>query len=103
MDRIVRWTEPCALIELVHPKAGSGRPPKELAMMPRIYCLQQWFNLSDPGVEESLYDSLSIRWFAGIDFGEMAVPDESTVCRFHQMLENHRLDEKLFQQVHAYL
>jgi IS5 family transposase len=53
MDRIVPWGKLCALIAPVYPKAGDGRPPKELEMMLRVYFLQQWFNLSDPGVEES--------------------------------------------------
>ncbi len=57
--------------------------------------MQQWFNLSDPGVEEALYDSLSMRRFAGIDLGEMPVPDESTVCRFRHLLEAHALGKKL--------
>jgi IS5 family transposase len=103
MDRIVPWCELCALIEPVYPKAGDGRPPKELEMMLRVYFLQQWFNLSDPGAEEALYDSSSMRRFAGIDLGEMPVPDESTVLRFRHLLEAHGLGEKLFQQVHAYL
>ena len=65
MDRIAPWCELCALIEPVYPKAGDGRPPKELEMMLRVYFLQQWFNLSDPGAEEALYDSSSMRRFAG--------------------------------------
>ena len=97
------WGELCALIAPVYPKAGDGRPPKELEMMLRVYFLQQWFNLSDPGAEEALYDSSSMRRFAGIDLGEMPVPDESTVLRFRHLLEAHGLGEKLFQQVHAYL
>ncbi len=103
MDRIVPWGELSALIAPVYPKAGDGRPPKELEMMLRVYFLQQWFNLSDPGVEEALYDSVSMRRFAGIDLGEMPVPDESTVLRFRHLLEAHALGEKLFEQVHAYL
>ncbi len=75
----------------MYPKAGDGRPPKELEMMLRVYFLQQWFNLSDPGVEEALYDSVSMRRFAGIDLGEMPVPDESTVLRFRHLLEAHGL------------
>jgi IS5 family transposase len=59
--------------------------------------------LSDPGVEEALYDSLSMRRFAGIDLGESPVPDESTVCRFRHLLEAHALGEKLFQAVHDFL
>ena len=103
MDRIVPWNELCALIAPKYPKAGDGRPPKELEMMLRIYFLQQWFNLSDPGVEEALYDSMSMRRFAGIDLGEIPVPDESTVCRFRHLLERHHLGAKLFQRVHQYL
>ena len=72
-------------------------------MMLRVYFVQQWFNLSDPGLEEALYDSVSMRRFAGIDLGEMPVPDESTVLRFRHLLEAHALGEKLFQQVHVYL
>ena len=103
MDRVVPWAELCALIEPFYPKPGDGRPPKELEMMLRIYFLQQWFNLSDPGVEEALYDSRCMQAFAGIDLGETAVPDESTVLRFRHLLERHALGEALFQQVHAYL
>jgi transposase, IS5 family len=72
-------------------------------MMLRVYFLQQWFNLSDPGVEGALYDSVSMRRFASIDLGEMPVPDESTVLRFRHLLESHRLGKKLFRQVHGYL
>lgn len=72
-------------------------------MMLRIYFLQQWFNLSDPGVEEALYDSVSMRRFAGVDLGEAPAPDESTVLRFRHLLEKHNLGVKLFQQVHRHL
>lgn len=82
MERIIPWAELCSLIAPKYPKAGDGRPPKDLEMMLRIYFLQQWFNLSDPAAEESLYDSLSMRRFARIDLGESPVPDETTICRF---------------------
>jgi IS5 family transposase len=72
MDRIVPWAELCARMAPHYPKAGDGRPPKNLEMMLRIYCLQLWFNLSDPAVEGALYDSLSMRRFAGIDLGELS-------------------------------
>ena len=62
----------CALIEPVYPKAGNGRPPVGLERMLRIYFLQHWFNLSDPAVEEALYESMSMRQFAGIDLGARA-------------------------------
>jgi hypothetical protein len=82
MDQVVPWTKLCALIEQVYPKGeGAGRPTVGSERMLRIYFLQQWFNLSDPAVEESLYDSVSMRQFVGIDLGREAAPDETTVCK----------------------
>src|SRR5207245_6103670 len=82
-------SELCALIEPVYAKAGNGRPPVGAERMLRIYFLQQWFNLSDPGVEEALYDSVGMRQFVGIDLGREPVPDETTVCKFRHLLERH--------------
>ena len=69
MEQVVPWGELCALVEPVYAKAGNGRPPVGAERMLRIYFLQQWFNLSDPGVEEALYDSAGMRQFVGIDLG----------------------------------
>jgi len=66
---VVPWGELCALIEPHYPKPGNGRPSIGVERMLRIYFLQQWFNLSDPAVEEALYDSLLMRQFVGIDLG----------------------------------
>jgi IS5 family transposase len=71
--------------------------------MLRIYFLQQWFNLSDPAVEEALYDSTAMRAFVGIDLGREPVPDETTVCRFRHLLETHQLGVKLFETVNRHL
>src|SRR3990170_8481907 len=88
MERVVPWAELGALIEPFYPKNdGAGRPTVGLERMLRIYFLQQWFNLSDPAVEESLYDSASMRQFVGIDLGREAAPDETTVCKFRHLLE----------------
>ena len=54
MEQVVPWAELCALIKPVYPKAGPGRPPVGVGRRLRIYFLQQWFNLSDPAVEEAL-------------------------------------------------
>ena len=67
MDRVVPWSALCALIEPFYPKPGNGRPPVGVERMLRIYFLQQWFNLSDPAVEEALYDSSAMRHFVDID------------------------------------
>jgi transposase, IS5 family len=103
MDRAVPWRELCALIEPVYPKPGNGRQPVGLERMLRIYFLQLWFNLSDPAVEEALYDSVSMRQFVGIDLGREPVPDETTVCKFRHLLEKHDLGRKIFEQVHEHL
>src|ERR1700681_3398677 len=70
MEQVVPWRELCALIEPHYPKAGNGRPPVGVERMLRMYFLQQWFNLSDPAVEEALYDSPVMRQFVGIDLGQ---------------------------------
>jgi transposase, IS5 family len=104
MERVVPWPTLCGLIEPFYPKAGNGRPPVGVERMLRIYFLQQcWFNLSDPAVEEALYDSLAMRGFVGIDLGREPVPDETTVCRFRHLLETHDLGRQLFDEVQRHL
>jgi len=103
MEQVVPWGKLCALIEPHYPKPGSGRRPKELEKMLRIYFLQQWFNLADPAVEEALYDSASLRQFAGIDLGSEPVPDETTVCKFRHLLEEQNLGEEILGTVNLHL
>jgi transposase, IS5 family len=103
MERVVPWPALCGLIDPVYPKPGHGRPPIGVERMLRIYFLQQWFNLSDPAVEEALYDSAAMRDFVGIDLGREPVPDETTVCRFRHLLEQHDFGRRLFDEVHRYL
>jgi IS5 family transposase len=103
MDRVVPWRELCAQIEPVYPKAGNGRPPVGVERMLRMYFLQHWFNLSDPAVEEALYDSPTLRAFVGIDLGQEPVPDETTVCKFRHLLEEHGLGRVLFDEVTQHL
>jgi len=103
MERVVPWADMCGLIAPCYPKPGNGRPPYGLERMLRIYFLQQWFNLSDPGVEEALYDSAVMRDFAGIDLGREAAPDETTICRFRHLLEAHDLGRRLFEEAHRHL
>lgn len=103
MNKVVPWLALCALIEPHYPKAGNGRPPIALERMLRIYLLQQWFNLSDPGVEEALNDSVAMCRFVGLDLGREAVPDETTVCNFRHLLEAHELGSRLFEAVATHL
>lgn len=105
MDRIVPWSDLAAVVEPFYPKVSEagGRPPIPLERMLRIYFLQLWFNLSDPAVEEALYDSVAMRSFAGIDLGQEAAPDETTVCKFRHLLERHKLGKPLLKTVNEYL
>lgn len=105
MDRVVPWKELCAVVEPFYPKgsSGAGRPPVGLERMLRIYFLQQWFNLSDPAVEEALYDSASMRAFVDIDLGRESAPDETTVCKFRHLLEKHGLGGQLFEATRRHL
>jgi IS5 family transposase len=103
MEQVVPWRELCALLEPHYPKPGNGRPPVGVERMLRIYFLQQWFNLSDPGVEEALYDSSVMRGFVDIDLGCEAVPDETTVCKFRHLLEQHGLGEQILGSVNLHL
>jgi IS5 family transposase len=103
MNRVVPWSELLTLVEPHYPKAGNGRQPLGLAIMLRTYFLQQWFNLSDPGMEEAFYDSPSLRRFAGVDLGVAAAPDETTILRFRHLLEQHELCGKMLDTVNLYL
>jgi IS5 family transposase len=103
MEQVVPWAELQALIEPYYPKAGNGRPPVGVERMLRIYFLQQWFNLSDPAVEEALYDSAVMRSFVGIDLGREPVPDETTVCKFRHLLEEYGLGGQMLETVNLHL
>ena len=103
MEQVVPWAELYALIEPHYPQPGNGRPPIGAERMLRIYFLQQWFNLSDPAVEEALYDSSVMLQFAGIDLGREPVPDETTVCKFRHLLEEHNLGGEMLETVNLHL
>jgi len=99
MDAVIPWARLSGLIEPHYPKPGLGRRPLGLETMLRIYFLQQWFDLSDPGAEDAIYDSESMRRFARVELGDDVVPDETTILRFRHLLEKHRLTESIFEAV----
>jgi IS5 family transposase len=103
METVVPWSELEALIAPYYPKAGNGRQPVGLPIMLRIYFLQHWFSLSDPGAEDALYESPVLRGFAGVDLGRAAAPDESTILNFCHLLEQHELCGKILDTVNWYL
>ena len=105
MDAVVPWGRLQALIEPHYPKVGpkGGRPPMPLETMLRIYFLQNWYALSDPMAEETLYDSEAMRRFAGIELGDDRIPDETTILNFRHLLERYGLTEAIFADVNAHL
>jgi len=104
MDVIIPWQGLCEAIEPFYPNPpGAGRRPIGIERMLRIHFLQHWFNLSDPAAEEALYDSRAMRRFVGIDLGEEPVPDETTICKFRHLMEQHNLGDQLFHLVNQYL
>jgi IS5 family transposase len=74
-----------------------------VARMLRMYCLQQWFSLSDEAVEDAIYDSQSMREFLGIDLARESVPDATTLLKFRRLLEEHELTNRLFDEIKALL
>ena len=84
-------------------ESRQGRQPLGLEKMLRIYFLQQWFNLSDPQAEDSIYDSESMRRFVGVELGEEVVPDETTILRFRHLLEKHGLTKAIFDAINGLL
>ena len=103
MDRVVPWRALCGSHRPGVPQ-GQQRPAAVgLERMLRMYFLRHWFNLSGPGVEDALYDSPTMRAFVGIDLGREPVPDETTVCKFRHLLEEHGLGHAVFETVAAHL
>jgi transposase, IS5 family len=103
MEAVMPWAELLALIEPHYPKGENGRPPVGLGIMLRVYFLQHWFNLSDPAVEDALYESPVLRRFAGIDLGRSPAPDETTILNFRHLLEAHDLCGEMLDAVNHYL
>jgi transposase, IS5 family len=105
MEQVVPWSRLLALIEPHYPKGSpaGGRPPLPMERMFRIYCLQQWYNLSDPGAEEALYDSITMRQFAGVQADDDVIPDETSILNFRRLLERHKLTERVLTEINAHL
>jgi IS5 family transposase len=102
MDKVVPWTDLLALIEPHYPKAGRGRHPYPIATMLRIHLMQNWFGLSDPGMEEALYEITPMRHFARLRMTG-AIPDETTILNFRRLLEQHDLAPRILEVVNGHL
>jgi len=104
MDQIIPWKALSKVIKPYYPKPkGAGRRPIGIERMLRIHFLQHWFELSDPGAEEALYDSRAMRQFVGIDLGKEPVPDETTILNFRHLMERYNLGDEMFRLVNVYL
>lgn len=103
MDLAGLWRDLEALIEPHYPKAGGGRWPYALSAMLRIHCLQQWYGLSDPAMEEALYEIASMRRFAGLLLSRGSLPDETTILHFRHLLERHGLARQPFEAINRHL
>jgi IS5 family transposase len=103
MNQVVPWAK---LVALIQPHARGahqalgGRPPFAVETMLRIHCLQLWWNLSDPAVEEELHERPLYRRFAGLE-GAARLPDETTVLRFRHLLEKHELAPQVLALINA--
>ena len=102
MEPVVPWKALLKVIEPFYPVAGNGRRPYPLATMLRVHLMQNWFALSDPAMEEALYEIASLRNFAGLDLRK-AIPDETTILNFRHLLEEYGLAEDILKQVNAHL
>ena len=102
MEQVVPWKALLKVIEPFYPVAGRGRRPYPLEAMLRVHLMQNWFALSDPAMEEALYEIASLRNFAGLRLAE-AIPDETTILNFRHLLEEYELAEDILRVVNAHL
>ena len=103
MERVVPWSALVALVSPYMPEGRRGRPPFAVEAMLRIHFMQQWFNLSDPAMEDALHDVPLFREFAGLGGWDDRLPDESTILRFRHVLEKHKLAGQILQTVNDLL
>ncbi len=102
MDGLIPWQRLEERISPAYPKPGKGRRPYPLPVMLRVHCVQLFYNLSDPGMEDLLYEAESVRQFVGLSLAE-ALPDETTILNFRHLLERHELGEGLLEEINAHL
>ncbi len=102
MEQVVPWKVMLGLIAPHYPVAGRGRRPYPLESMLRVHLMQNWFALSDPAMEEALYEIASLRAFARLSLSE-PIPDETTILNFRHLLEENDLAEDILAAVNKLL
>lgn len=103
MDQMILWKDWIALIEPCYPSGKRGRPTRGIETMLRMYLMQNWFNLSDAAMEDTIYDSYAMRSFMHLDFYKEQVPDATTLLKFRHLLEEHHIGEQIFADVSSRL
>ena len=102
MDCLIPWQLLKDRLRPFYPKAGKGRQPYPLSVMLRTHCVQIFYNLSDPGKEDLLYESEPVRQFVGLRLlGPL--PDETTILNFRHLLEKQRLGQGPLDEINAHL
>lgn len=101
LDKLIDWSAVAVVLEHIY-AADEGRPSYPVLTLVKLLLLQQWYGLSEPGLEEAVDDRLSFRRFAGLPLNE-GVPDHSTIWRFRQELARHGLSEALFGEINRQL
>ena len=99
MEEIIPWDEWVEFVRPYYPAGKLGRPTKVIEKMLRMYLLQTWFNLSDEGTEDAIYDSYAFRKFMKIHFMNEQVPDATTLLKFRHMIEKNHLGEEFFKAI----
>jgi len=102
MDSLIPWQKLEKKVRRHYPKRGRGRPPYPLSVMLRVHCVQLFYNLSDPAMEDMLYEIESVRRFVGLRLSG-PLPDETTILKFRHLLEKHNLGTKLFEAINQHL
>jgi len=102
MDALIPWAKLEKQLAKHYPKGENGRPPYPLSTMLRVHCLQLFYNLSDPGMEDALYEIESMRCFAGLRLSDR-LPDETTILNFRHFLERRQLGKAIFDTVNRHL
>jgi IS5 family transposase len=101
MDKLIPWNQLEKKVAHYYPKGQNGRPPYPLSSMLRVHCMQLFYNLSDPAMEDALYEIETMRCFAGLKLDRL--PDETTILKFRHFLERHGLGRVLFKVVNKHL
>lgn len=99
MEAIIPWKDWVDMIRPFYHAGKRGRRPIDIETMLRMYLMQNWFNLSDVGIEDAIYDSYAMRKFMRLDFLKQQVPDSTTLLHFRHLIEEHHIGEKIFNDV----